>query len=157
MMGSARSGLFALAVFVLGCGSSSLNQQGPDGGKGACDCRVENLTLTMSWACFCAKFDCTDRQPACAPDRSIYPGCGLTTDSRNAIAPLISVWDESGTLVGRQYASDTSDYQCPSDPTLQGLIVRAGRFPDPACAEVPCACTDGGMTCSGPDAGVDGH
>ena len=117
---------------------------------------VEGFTLTMSWACFCAKFGCTDREPACASNRATYPGCGLTTDNFNTVAgPTISVWDESGALVGRQYVSDTTYYQCPSDPSLEASRVRAGRFPDATCSAVGCTCTGGTTTCSSPDAGAD--
>jgi hypothetical protein len=122
----------------------------------ACDCRVENLTLTMSWACFCAKFGCTDTEPACGPNRTTYPGCGLTADSTDpAGGPYISVWDENGALVGRQYSSDTSEYQCPSDPSQHALRVRAGRFPEASCSGVACTCTDNKTTCAAPDAGAD--
>src|SRR5438552_19158024 len=58
--------------------ATDANGDAPD-----CDCRVEGFTLTMSWACFCAKFGCTDREPACASNRATYPGCGLTTDTFN--------------------------------------------------------------------------
>lgn len=133
---------------------------GPDvsGDAAACDCRVENFTLTMSWACFCAKFTCTDRQPACGSNRTAYPGCGLTADNLHTVGgPWISVWDESGALVGRHYSSDTSDYQCPSAPSLHAAQVRAGRFPDATCAEVPCTCTGGMTTCAAGDGGADAY
>jgi hypothetical protein len=126
------------------------------GDAAACDCRVDGFTLTMSWACFCTKFGCSDREPACASNRTAYPGCGLTADNFNTFAgPSISVWDDSGALVGRQYASDTSYYQCPSDPTLQAGRVRGGRFPDATCGEVACICSGGTTTCGTPDAGTD--
>ena len=173
VVGRSRLGAVALAAFVLGCGSA-LKQPGSDGGSGgqggsrpdagpdvggdaaACDCRVENFTLTMSWACFCAKFTCTDRQPACGSNRTAYPGCGLTADNLHTVGgPWISVWDESGALVGRHYSSDTSDYQCPSDSNPHAGQVRAGRFPDATCAEVACTCTGGTTTCAAADGGAD--
>src|SRR4051794_18522450 len=103
MVGGLRPGVFALAAFVLGCGSV-LTQPAPDGGAtdtatdaphdaAACECRVQDFTLTMSWACFCAKFGCADREPPCAPNRTTYPSCGLTADNLATIAgPASSVW-----------------------------------------------------------------
>ena len=175
MFASSRPGVLAVAAFVVGCNGAS-NPPGPDGGSGghgggavdsgsdlppdappaACDCHVENYTLTMSWACFCAKFGCADPLPACNSHRKAYPGCGLVADDFSGpFGPSISVWDESGVLVGREYGSDTSSYQCPSDPSIQGFSVRAGRFPDATCAEVACTCNGTAMSCPIPDAGVD--
>jgi hypothetical protein len=148
-----------LGVDVVADASSDVATDADRDGSGdaaACECRVDDFTLTMSWACFCAKFGCSDRRPACASNRTGYPGCGLIADNFNTVAgQFISVWDESGALVGRQYVSDTSYYQCPSDPTVQAGRVRAGRFPDATCGEVGCTCAGGTTTCATPDAGTD--
>jgi hypothetical protein len=183
MLESARPALVAFAAFVLGCGSVLAEPDGGAGGQGgsqadsgpdrpidtapdatpdgivdaaACDCNVEDFTLTMSWACFCAKFGCAESQPSCLANRTWYPGCGLTVDTLDTVAgPNIAVWDANGVLVGGQYTSDTSYYQCPSDPSLQAGRVRAGRFPDASCPGAPCTCAEGQTTCAQPDAGVD--
>jgi hypothetical protein len=184
MVASGRIAVVALAVFVLACSSALTPPDGGAGGGGgsqadsgpdhpadappdaisdgtvdaaACDCKVEDFTLTMSWACFCTTFGCAGSQPQCLGNRTSYPGCGLVVDSLNTVAgPNLSVWDANGLLVGRQYTSDTSYYQCPSDPTLQAPKVRAGRFPDATCPGAPCTCAEGQTTCAQPDAGTDG-
>ena len=176
MFTSSRPGVLALAAFVVGCSGAS-NPPGPDGGSGghgggvvdsgpdlppdgpadaaACDCHVENYTLTMSWACFCAKFGCADPLPACNSHRRtprMRPG------RRGFQRPLRTI----PLRVGRKRRArrsriwfGTSPYQCPSDPSIQGFSVRAGRFPDATCAEVACTCNGTAMSCPIPDAGVD--
>src|SRR4051812_38947413 len=126
MVGGLRAGVFALAAFVLGCGNVPTpvaadgggGQGGMDSGAdvaadtaphqerdasgdaAACECRVEDFTLRMSWACFCAKFGCGDREPACPRNRTTSPACGLTADNlQNIAGPAISVWDQTGALV----------------------------------------------------------
>ena len=122
----------------------------------ACDCRVEGSRSRCRGRASARSSAARIREPACASNRTGYPGCGLIADNFNTVAgQSISVWDESGALVGRQYVSDTSYYQCPSDPTVQAGRVRAGRFPDATCGEVGCTCTGGTTTCGTPDAGTD--
>jgi len=122
----------------------------------ACGCTLssDRLTLTMSWDCLCATYGCTAGRLACADDRVSYPSCGLEADTTNTIGgPWVRVYDETGALVGEQYASDTDNYVCPSDRSLMAPRVRAGRFPDPSCTPVPCTCADGATVCATP---VDG-
>ena len=149
-------------------GGSPGTDSGADGtpDPAACDCRVEDATLFLSLACFCAEWGsswgCPDPQRRCTPGTNMsptaYPVCGLMTETQQTFAgPFLWVWDASGKLVGRQIASDTSMwFGCPSDPSLVARRVRAGRFPDPSCEADACSCVVAGEACVVPaaDAGV---
>ena len=93
-------------------------------------------------------------------ERVDYPACGLTLVvdySPGASAGLPSVYDSSGTLVGRLTRNTISVFTCPSNPSLSSTLERAGRFPDPSCLAVSCAtCYAGSFPCPGVDAGTDG-
>jgi hypothetical protein len=172
-----RCFIVALAVVVWGCQGGSLNPaptgQGGAGGSGGatsvdasrdepprdtadCGCVVDRFTLIVSWDCYCAMSTtgCNNFDFGCQNPQA-YPGCGLSTQTINTVGgPWIQVRDSSGTLVGAQTSSDTGEYVCPSDPTLKGFTLRAGRFPDATCEAVTCACVDGGASCPPPDAGA---
>jgi len=188
-----RSALLATAL-TLGCSDGTLVGSRPDSGTdtggqrdagvdqsaadvphdpAACGCELsaDGWTLTMSWDCYCRAYGCTGARQACTASTA-YPSCGLVVDSSDTFGgPSLRVYDERGALVGAQYASDTSDYFCPSDRSLSAARVHAGRFPDSTCAAEPCTCVDGGSSCApavdagrgdagpsdaGSDAGPDG-
>jgi hypothetical protein len=134
-------------------------RQDATGDAADCGCVFEGdaFTLRVSWECFCAKWGCAATKPACSQGlekRKGYASCGLVTDTLDHIGgPSISVWDSSGALVGKQIASDTTTYACPSDPSVMGNRVRAGRFPEASCEAVACTCVDGGSSCPVPDGG----
>jgi hypothetical protein len=135
-----------------GAGGSPSADAGRDADSDAalCGCVVSGSTLTVSWDCYCKRWGCNDLQPACEAfrTRTGYSDCDLVTDTVElGGGPWISVFDSSGGLVGSQSTSDTSAYECPSDPSVTGLTLRAGRFPEPSCAGVACPCTDGGTSC----------
>lgn len=157
----------ALAVVLAGCGGRAL-EPGPDGGSdgpadaAACGCGLEadaglSPTLTMSWDCYCATFGC-ERGPGsavCAAGH-FFSACGLEFFTiETAGGPETWVFDASGALVGAELGSDSSEYSCPSDPSVRSYRLRAGRFPDPSCAMVECPCADGGAACGLADGGTD--
>jgi hypothetical protein len=147
----------ALGITVVGCSGNSSHPDGaPD--AAACDCRIEPETgvLLMSWDCFCGAFGCRDERLACPPgERADYPECGLTVVAAPGFGPSVSVYDASGTLVGRTISSDTSYYACPTDSALAGPIVRAGQMPAPICREVACgACAPAAFPCAPADGGA---
>jgi hypothetical protein len=130
----------------------------------ACECRVDDTdTLELAWACYCqlpfVGCDAPLSVPAeCAQrSRTDYADCGLTviTQSTGASAGLPTVYDATGTLVGRVSHSETSVYQCPSAPNVWGSNIRAGRFPAATCSGVACGgCYAGAFPCTGADAGT---
>ena len=138
--------IFASALAGVGCSS---------------DCRVEEGVLTMSWSSFCEQGYCAYTAPRCTgpaggAERISYPACGLTTVTQYTIGgPDVWVYDAAGTLVGKQMSSDSTYYVCPSDSDIKATRVRAGRFPEPSCVGMPCACDDGVGMCTAPDAGSD--
>jgi hypothetical protein len=128
----------------------------------ACECRVDDTdTLLLSWACYCQlPFVGCDVPLAVAADceqrsRIDYADCGLTviTTSGGPSAGLPTVYDATGKLVGRLSHSETSVYQCPSEPNVWGSNIRAGRFPSTSCQGVSCGgCYAGPFPCAA-DAG----
>jgi hypothetical protein len=172
--------LVALGAIVGGCGGSASQVDaggGPADAAGAdaradvppdpaaCQCQVDATgTLTLSWACYCGQAFAACEVPLAVPtncatyERTDYPDCGLTAlvNSVGPSADLPSVYDATGTLVGRASASDLSLYLCPSDPTTGGFNERAGRFPAATCHAVACGgCYAGPFPCPEPDGGTD--
>jgi hypothetical protein len=140
-----------------GCGRAA--RPAPTDGPG-CGCRIEGQggdeALVMSWGCFCENFSCTFEAYACetAP-RTSHPACGMTVAAFVGFGGLEKwVYDQSGTIVGRQMTSDTALFTCPGDPELKALQVRAGRFPEPSCMGVSCGCANGAARCESPDGGA---
>jgi hypothetical protein len=130
----------------------------------ACGCSIDPAgTLDLSWTCYCqqsfAACTTTLAVPAdCATGvRQDYPACGLTviTTLTGAGVQVPSVYDTTGTLVGRVAHSDLSAYLCPSDSTMEADTERAGQFPASTCAAVTCdPCYAGSFPCPARDAGV---
>jgi hypothetical protein len=172
--------LVTLALFGgSGCGSKSLvsgdggnKTSGPDGpladlGAGdpaACGCQVEGSTLTISMECYCKQYDCTQSPFSLyCSDVSIGVGCGILEVTQLAIGgPEKWVYNDERTLIGVQLTTDDSVFTCPTDPKLQGYMLRAGTFPldggglpFESCASVAdCPCVDGKMACTALDAGT---
>jgi hypothetical protein len=129
----------------------------------ACGCHVDDSdTLLLSWACYCQlPFVGCDVPLAVAADcpsrmRTDYADCGLTvvTENSGASAGLPTVYDDSGTLVGRASRLETGVYQCPSDPGVWGSTISAGVFPGSACQGVSCGgCYAGPFPCPGDGGG----
>jgi hypothetical protein len=124
----------------------------------ACGCQVDGYTLTISWDCFCAQHDCT--QPtatiSCTGIGGVWSyGCGFQEYS----VPTFNsrwVYTDAGQLIGVQLATDDGVLTCPTDPSLQGYVLRAGKFPLDSCeAQTACPCLDGGESCPTP-AALDG-
>ncbi|MFL5306595.1 MAG: hypothetical protein ACJ8F1_15365 [Polyangia bacterium] len=147
-----------VASAVMGCSSGA---HAP-ADAGSCGCYIDPTThaLQMSLDCYCAAHDCRNAAPvACSGSSSPYSwtvACGLNVFTSPSFGgPFYAVTDQSGTLVGFQATSDTTLYSCPTDPTLTALVVRAGRFPDAACAVQDCACDAGAPCTTTQDAGAD--
>ena len=153
-----KSVLVAVVVFaVLGCKGTTASPGDAASDSAACECHLEAAdggaaVLTMSWPCYCASRyadGCTRTLASrCTStrDRVDYPGCGLTVLSiRGSFGPNADVYDQNGTLVGAMASSDTSAYVCPSDPSVTGLVLRAGQFPAASCEPVASSCPDAGI------------
>jgi hypothetical protein len=161
------------------CGSDSLASRdgghqspGPDGATGvdaidpaACGCQVEGATLTISMACYCKQYDCTQSPFTLdCSDVSLGIGCGIVEVSLDTIGGLEKwAYNDEWTLIGAQLATEEGVFTCPTDPGLQGSVLRAGTFPledgsalpFESCASVTdCPCVDGRMACPGMDAGA---
>jgi hypothetical protein len=167
-------------VGVAGCNGKSLvvpdggnKTPGPDGSltgigasdPAACGCELgTDSTLTISWDCYCKQYDCTVTQPFadhCSGATSTLwtQGCGFREISVLTIGGLEQwVYTDAGQLIGAQLGTDTGEYTCPTDPSLHGYVLRAGKFPLDTCeAQTPCPCMDGGASCptpSVPDGGT---
>ena len=172
-MRSLLAAAFVAIVFTAGC-SQTTNGAAPtiDGGPividsapsdpAPCPCQLEgsgaDATLVMSWSCYCASYGdgCTRTFPAQCTDfrqRIDYPLCGMTIlRVMTAGGPNDDVYDCNDRLIGARFASDTSPYACPSDPTMTAFRARAGTLPAATCGETsfgPCStstatCGDGG-------------
>ena len=153
-------------VGVGGCSSESLKSG--DGGAdhpvadpAACGCQSDGTTLTISFDCFCAHHDCTQPYPAdCSlgsglgTPEVVTTGCGLVEYSIETIGgPSRSVFDQSGHLVGIQGRTDTGPLTCPTDPSVQGYILRSGQFADTRPSATTCVCGGDGGACVQSDAG----
>ena len=174
--------LVALALVVggSGCGSQSLVSR-DDGNKtpgddgpvtgvdaidpAACGCQVEGGTLTISMPCYCKQHDCTQSPfTLYCSDVRLGIGCGIVEVSLETIGgPEKLVYNDERTLIGVQLATDDGVFTCPTDPSLQGFVLRAGSFPledgggppFESCASVTdCPCVDGKMACPAMDAGA---
>lgn len=145
---------------AVACSSQALNggDKGVDGAlladAAACSCQIVDgvqrgpvlaRVLTMSWACYCQKYDCT-RPPSCSPAGQWTRGCGLDEDTeQGSSGPESWVYDQSGQLVGVDLATDSDQWSCPSDPSMSASAVRAGQFPDTCNTAVTSSCpADGG-------------
>ncbi len=167
---SSTVGLLAtLALLgISACGSQSLvagdggkKTPGPDGSAtgigasdpAACGCQVDGYTLTISWDCYCKQYDCTRTQlfvDQCSGSSTLWTyGCGFRELSAQTIGgPEAWVYTDAGQLIGAQLGTDTGDFTCPTDPSLHGYALRAGKFPLDTCeAQIPCPCVDGGASC----------
>ena len=147
-----------------GIDGSGVDGSGVDGSSvdGSCGCQIEGdgfaATLVMSWDCYCTayKSGCTrDIATVCTDfrQRIDYPGCGLTVlRIMSAGGPIDDVFDQDGKLVGAYSSTDTGPFACPSNPSLTGFHMRAGRLPEDSCQGVACgACTS--PACSTSDGG----
>jgi hypothetical protein len=134
----------------------SVADVGP-GDPAACGCHVDSGMLTISWECYCKQYDCNqvdlfaDRCSGNSSTLWTY-GCGFRQLSIFTIGGLEEwVYTEGGQLIGAQLGTDTGDFTCPTDPTLHGYALRAGKFPLDTCeAQTPCPCVDGGVSCPAP-------
>ena len=146
-----RSSLLGLLVAwallgVAGCSGKSLvagdggnKTAGPDGSvtgigatdPAACGCQVAGDTLTISMACYCKQYDCTQSPwTLFCTDVSYEIGCGIMQVSLNTVGgPEKWVYNDERTLIGAQLATDAGVFTCPTDPSLQGSVLRAGGFP----------------------------
>jgi hypothetical protein len=182
--GGGRSGRTVVlwALLTAGCSSCSSSSARPptdaapemgavdrfvmlEGGPSACGCSIDAQgTLDLSWACYCDQSFAACAAPLsagtdCATHvRQDYPACGLTVivATTGAGVEVPSVYDATGTLVGRLAHSDLSGYLCPSDATMISATERAGQFPASTCAAVTCAdpCYSGSFPCPALDAGT---
>ena len=136
-----------------GCGSKSLAPTAdgavdhPLGDAAGCMCQADTQTLTISWDCFCQKYDCNQIEEIsnCSQTIGVWTrGCGFdeyTVDT--AGGPETWVYDQTGKLVGAQVASDTSPYACPGNLGIQRFQLRAGQFrPDTCNSRITCNCAD---------------
>jgi hypothetical protein len=124
----------------------------------SCGCQKVGDGLTMSWACFCNRYDCAAQQmPTCIPNAQWRRSCGLAELSIETIGgPESWVYDANGTLVGEQIGSDVNEFSCPTDPSMTGFGVTAGQFPG-TCdggAVTTCQCSADGGSCDPTDAGL---
>lgn len=177
---SSTVGLLVTLALVVGssCNNESLVAKdggnkgpGPDGSvsgvdaidAAACGCQVEGGTLTISMACYCKQYDCTQSPfTLYCSNVSIGIGCGIVEVSLQTIGGLEKwAYNDERTLIGVQLATDDGMFTCPTDPRLQGYVLRAGGFPldggglpFESCASVTdCPCVDGKMACPAFDAG----
>ena len=155
-------------VGVAGCKGDSLAARdggnktpGPDATD--CGCQISDHTLTISMACYCAQYDCTQSlwSLSCT-DVSYGVGCGIVEVSAQTIGGLEKwVYNDERTLIGVQLATDDGVFTCPTDPSLQGYVLRAGSFPLEdggvwfnGCTSITsCPCVDGTQSCPQVDAG----
>jgi hypothetical protein len=170
---SASLGLFVTLALIGGSGCSGESLVSPDGGKqtsppdgsvadvspgdpAACGCHADGYTLTISWDCYCKQYDCTVIQPfadQCSGSSTLWThGCGFYELSVQTVGGLERwVYTNAGQLIGAQLGTDDGIFTCPTDPSLQGFVLRAGQFPLQNCeAETPCPCVDGGASCRTP-------
>jgi hypothetical protein len=173
-----------LVIWVLVAGSSCSNESlvardggnkmpGPDGSvpdvgasdPAACGCHVDGTTLTISMACYCKQYDCTQSPwTLSCSDVSYGIGCGILEVSLQTVGgPEKWVYNDERSLIGVQLATDDSVFTCPTDPSLQGFVLRAGGFPldggglqFESCASVTdCPCVDGKIgSCPAVDGGT---
>ena len=175
-------GLLAALAFVgvSACNSDSLvakdgggKPAGPDGSvagidasdPAACGCQVDGNTLTISMACYCAQYDCT-KSPFSqwCSDVSYGIGCGIIEVALQSVGgPERWAYNDERTLIGVQLATDEGVFTCPTDPSLQGSVLRAGVFPleeggvwfDGCASVTTCPCVDGTVSsCPTIDAGA---
>lgn len=134
------------------------------GDPSACGCSIDPTgTLALSWTCYCQQSFAACATPLSVPAdcatrvRQDYPACGFTviTTLTSAGVQVPSVYDATGTLVGRVAHSDLSAYLCPSDSTMEADTERAGQFPASTCAAVTCdPCYAGSFPCPARDGGA---
>ena len=173
--------LVALALLgVSACSNQSLvagdggpKTAGPDGSvtgigasdPAACGCQVAGDTLTISMACYCAHYDCTQSPwTLSCSDVTYGVGCGILQVSLQTVGGLEEwVYNDERSLIGVQLANDEGVFTCPTDPSLQGYVLRAGGFPlddgglsiDSCTSVTICPCVDGKIgSCPAFDAGT---
>jgi hypothetical protein len=121
----------------------------------ACGCQVTDGILTMSWACYCQQYSCTQPEPHCGAYGQWTRGCGLDEYAVLTIGgPERWVYDPSGHLVGAQQSTDAGYFRCPTDPSMTGSSVRAGQFADTCDSRTVCQCSADGGSCDPTDAGL---
>jgi hypothetical protein len=100
----------------------------PPADPAACGCQVSDFTLTISWDCFCKQYNCTGMMdPACPVTGQWTRGCSHQKYSIETIGGVDSrVYDDTGQLVGAQLGTDDGIFSCPTDPSMQGFILKAG-------------------------------
>lgn len=182
-----RSSILGLLVVLVFVGVSACSSQplvaadggkktpGPDGAvtgigasdPAACGCQVDGNTLTISMSCYCQKYDCTQSPWTLACTAVTYGiGCGIMQVSLNTVGGLERwIYNDERTLIGAQLATDEGLFICPTDPSLQGSVLRAGGFPlddgglsgglsiDSCSSVTTCPCVDGKVgSCPGIDA-----
>jgi hypothetical protein len=118
-----------------GDGSVPITMTGNDGGApdrladpAACGCQLNGYTLTISWDCYCKQYKCTGMmQPSCPLTGQWERGCNYQKYSVFTIGGVESwVYDEAGQMVGAQLGTDDGIFSCPTDPSMQGFVLRAG-------------------------------
>ena len=99
--------------------------------------------MTISWSCFCAKYDCSSQPKVqCSGSDQITSGCGLQEFTVDTLGgPESWVYDSSGSLVGEQLGTDDSEFVCPTDPGMIGFVLRAGQFADTCDSAITTGCT----------------
>lgn len=161
--------LASVWVVIAGCATDSLKSTSTpatDGGPGpdhptvadpaACGCSVSGYTLTVSWSCFCQDHDCTTpRQAACPLLGQWTSGCDHQKYSISTIGGIESwVYDDTGQLVGEQLGTDDGIFACPTDPSLQGFILRSGYLLEDCQTTATTAYSPDAGTCVPTDAGL---
>jgi hypothetical protein len=131
----------------------------------ACGCQVEGNTLTISMDCYCKQYDCTQSpwSLSCS-DVGYGIGCGIVEVSAQTVGGLERwAYNDERSLVGVQLATDDGVFTCPTDPSLQGYVLRAGGFPleeggfwfDGCTSVTHCPCVDSKISsCPTLDAGT---
>ena len=173
LVGLAWLGVPACSNRSLVAGDGGHKTAGPDGSvtgigasdPAACGCQVAGDTLTISIACYCAQYDCTQSPWTLSCSDVTYGlGCGILQVSLQTVGGLEEwVYNDERSLIGVQLANDEGVFTCPTDPSLQGYVLRAGAFPlddgdlsVAGCSSVTiCPCVDGKIgSCPAFDAGT---
>jgi hypothetical protein len=133
-----------VGLAALGCASESLKPTGDgsvpttgnDGGApdrsppdpAACGCQLSDYTLTISWSCFCKQYNCASMMQAECPLIGQWErGCNYQKYSIYTVGGVESwTYDDTGQTVGAQLGTDDGIFSCPTDPSMQGFVLKAG-------------------------------